>query len=310
MKKFRKNKQNLFVCEECERTFKAYQGLRTHIRHSHKNLSQKNYYDKHLKEVSDDKCKICNNETLFIGLYDGYKNCCSKECSNKYRFIKSKEQVYKLYNVENQFQRTEIKNKCKQAHLRILGVEYPRQSQEIIDKTKRICLEKYGDENYTNTEKRKETCLEKYGYDTVLRDSVKMRAAIMKKYGVENVMHYPEIFQKQQMSAFKAKTYKNTTIYYRGSYELDFLEKYYNKYSDIKNGPSIKYKYKLKNRIYHTDFYIPSKNLIVEIKSSYYYNKYKEMCITKETAVIKSGYKYLLILDKNYVNDQVRCLSL
>ena len=80
MKAFRKNVKNLYVCEECRRTFESYQGLRNHIRHSHKILSQKDYYDKWIKNVDDDMCKICNNTTPFISLQSGYASgCCSME---------------------------------------------------------------------------------------------------------------------------------------------------------------------------------------------------------------------------------------
>ena len=92
------------------------------------------------------------------------------------------------------------------------------------------------------------------------------------------------------------KKFNNLT--YQGSYELDFLEKFYDKF-DIENGPSIPYLFEGKNKVYHSDFYIPSKNLIVEIKSSYILtldieiNEKKEACLNK-------GYDYICIIDKDY----------
>ena len=72
----------------------------------------------------------------------------------------------------------------------------------------------------------------------------------------------------------------------------------------IENGPSISYLFKGKNKVYHSDFLIPSLNLIVEIKSSYILtldtevNKKKEECLNQ-------GYKYMLILDKDYSEIQL-----
>lgn len=93
--------------------------------------------------------------------------------------------------------------------------------------------------------------------------------------------------------------YKDT-IYYQGSYELDFLEKYYDKFPDIQRGPSIKYEYKGKKKVYHSDFYIPSKNLIIECKNNYLYKRDLEIILHKKETTINSGFNWVLVLDKNY----------
>lgn len=41
-------------------------------------------------------------------------------------------------------------------------------------------------------------------------------------------------------------------------------------------------------------------NLIIEIKSNYYYEKYKELNIIKKLETIKQGYMYIIIIDKEY----------
>lgn len=46
--------------------------------------------------------------------------------------------------------------------------------------------------------------------------------------------------------------------------------------------------------------YIPSLNLIVEVKSSYFYYAHYEINIAKRKATILSGYKFVLILNKKY----------
>jgi hypothetical protein len=299
MKEFRKTKDNLFICEECSRIFKTYQGLRSHIRHSHKDLTQKNYYDKWLKNSDDGKCKVCGNETEFETLIHGYKFCCSHKCVNIYRSERIIEGVKKKYGVENNFQREECKEKSKRTMKEKYNVEYASQSNIIQQRMKQSRFEKYNDENYNNSDKRKKTCLERYGVISILAHKETMKKAIEKKYGVENVMHNKNIFTKQQISGFKAKKFRDTDLYYRGSYELDFLEKFYDKI-DIENGPSINYLFEGENHIYHSDFYIPSKNLIIEIKSLYYYEKYKDKCIAKERASLDLGYNYKFIIDKDY----------
>jgi very-short-patch-repair endonuclease len=65
---------------------------------------------------------------------------------------------------------------------------------------------------------------------------------------------------------------------------------------DIRRAPSINYKFNDKIKVYHPDFYIPSLNLIVEIKSSYFYKKYEEKIKSKEKGVISNGFNYIIIL--------------
>lgn len=76
-------------------------------------------------------------------------------------------------------------------------------------------------------------------------------------------------------------------------------KKYYDKIK-IEKAPVIKYKFNEKNKFYFPDFYIPSLNLIVEIKNSYLYNKDKDQIIAKEKATIASDFQYIIIIDKNY----------
>ena len=63
---------------------------------------------------------------------------------------------------------------------------------------------------------------------------------------------------------------KYNHLTYQGTFELDFINKYYNKIN-IQNGMTIKYD---ENKVYYPDFFIPELNLIVEIKSDYFYKKY------------------------------------
>jgi hypothetical protein len=116
---------------------------------------------------------------------------------------------------------------------------------------------------------------------------------------VENPAQNREIYEKSLKTRRQIHKFKDTNITYQGSYELDFLEKFYDKI-DIENGPSVPYLFEGKNKVYHSDFYIPSKNLIVEIKNSYLFEKDKNKIHAKESSVISNGYNYILILNKDY----------
>jgi hypothetical protein len=273
MKKFLKTDQGFFICEECGKTHIRIDDLSRHVKYIHVNRNTKLYYDKWIKEETDGICKICGKNTDFKNFSIGYKKCCSKKCENKYKYLTTKKAILEKYGNEN------YNNPKKQ---------------------KQTKKERYGNENYNNHEKFIKTCLEKYGYDTILRDKNKMEKAIFKKYGVENVSQNKEIFKKIQKISLNL--FKDTNIWYQGSYELDFLNKYYDEYPDIQRGPSIKYVYEGKNKVYHPDFYIPSLNLVIECKNSYLMKKDKEIIEIKLKATINNGFNYILIIDKNYSN--------
>ena len=271
MKKFRKTKDGLFICEECGKILsKNKHSLSHHLRIYHKNINKKLYYDKWLKEEKEGLCKICSKETKFMSYNYGYRKWCCKKCYN-----------LDTYGVEYFYQSTKfkkIRNKtCKEKY----GVEEPLQSSII-------------------QEKKKQTCLKNNGVEYLL-SSIKFKEdSMINKYGVRNSMHKTEFFDKMQKTSKLKQKYKNTDIWYQGSYELDFLEKYFDKYPDIERGPTITYKLNRDEKIYYSDFFIPSLNLIIEIKSKYWYNINKKVVEIKKKACIKNNYKYILILDKKY----------
>jgi hypothetical protein len=66
------------------------------------------------------------------------------------------------------------------------------------------------------------------------------------------------------------------------------------------NAKSIKYLFENKEHWYHPDFFIPSLNLVVEIKNSYLFKRDFLQIQAKEKATIASGFKYIIIVDKDY----------
>jgi hypothetical protein len=212
---------------------------------------------------------------------------------------KSSETCFKHFGVKNPLQSKEIRNKGKQTKKEKYGDE----NYTNLEKTKQTKQKRYGDENYNNKEKTKQTNLKNHGVECSFQckeTKEKGKQTCLKNYGVEHPNQNKEIFEKAQKNAFKIKYFRNTNIYYRGSYEFDFLEKYYNKYPDIQNAQSIKYKFNENQHYYFPDFYIPSLNLIIECKNSYLVKRDKLQIKAKKKATIINDFKYIMIINKNY----------
>ncbi len=150
------------------------------------------------------------------------------------------------------------------------------------ESTRKYYQEKFGVDYYTQTSEFKEKSKKKW----------------LDLYGVDNPSKNEEIFKKQQRSSFHVHKHNKTNLFYQGSYELDFLEKFHNNIN-IKEGIKVPY-FSEKARIYFSDFYISQFNLIVEIKSSYHYKKDIKRINIKKKACIEAGFSFILIIDKNY----------
>ena len=156
-----------------------------------------------------------------------------------------------------------------------------------VNKIKKTCLDKYGVDSYMKTEEfrkaskkytakhKKEmisnsilTNIKKYGCENVFQNEEikdKIKQTNLERYGVEHPAQNENIHTKQQKTAFKIHQYKDTELFYRGSYEKDFLDKYYDKIK-IEKAISERYNYKNVKRVYFPDFYLPDFNLVIEIK--------------------------------------------
>jgi hypothetical protein len=144
------------------------------------------------------------------------------------------------------------------------------------------------------------------------REQFKQR--MMKKYGKTHITDEPEQQKKMLRSRRITNAYKwrdGSVTEITGTYEehfLHFLETVYGFSStQITEPPAIYYKDNGEVRFYLPDFYIPSLNLIVEIKgANEHYQKrdeYKEKL--KEDATRAEGFDFIQVNDKMYTNFNV-----
>ena len=166
-------------------------------------------------------------------------------------------------------------------------------------KSKKTRLNKYGNENYCNKDKIKETKLHKYGNENYCNKD-KIKKTFIEKYGVCNIMQNEYIFNKQQISSCLLRYHDKMNLYYRGTYEQDFLDFCFENNINIKSGKRVFYLKNDEGHYYFSDFYYEPLNLIIEIKSKYTYERDLILNKLKKKYCVKQGYKHIFIIDKDY----------
>jgi hypothetical protein len=257
---------------------------------------------KYSKSIVLVSCDICeNNSTLNYNIYNksieknGFYRCvvCGRESAKKTCLFK--------YGVDNPTKLKKISEK--------ISINYKNKSdfeKELMkENQKNTSFDKYGTW-FVNTssykKKVKETSIEKYGVDDYRKSDVfknKVRDTIYERYGVLNLSHMTHDFKKSWFGNKINGLHQPSNLKYQGTYELDFIEKYYNMVVIEKTSP-IQYQLNENTHYYHPDFYLPKYNLIVEVKSTYTYEYDLDKNIAKKEYSIKSGFNFIFIIDKDY----------
>ena len=175
----------------------------------------------------------------------------------------------------------------------------------------------YGVENYFNSDdfknKSKITIQKLYGnISNVFQNEEiknKSKTTNLKKYGVEYPSQNIEIHIKQQKSGFKLKKHK-LGLNYRGKNEKIFLDYCFDNDIEIESGPRIKYLLENKGHYYFSDFYFKKLNLIIEIKSDYYYEKKINKNLAKRKYSIKNGFDFIFIINNDFDDFQKLLLQI
>ncbi len=213
-----------------------------------------------------------------------------KTCLERYGVINSAQAEHVKYKIKNTF------DEKYNGH--------PMFNEDIKNKVKETCIDKYGGHPMKNDDiknKVKDTCYNKYGgFPTQCKEiQEKIIISNLNKYGC-HPSQTSEVMEKVVKSSKSYKKYKmpNGEIRNVQGYEpfaLNILTKEYND-NQIKTNrsdvPSIDYKYNDKTKRYFPDIYIPDRNLIIEVKSDWIYNKQLELNKIKEEYTKKLGYNY------------------
>lgn len=227
--------------------------------------------------------------------------------SNNIKEKKKKSYIVK-YGVEHPMQTDEVKTTLKNSIKSKYGVDHQMMLEETKNKIKETCLKNYGVENPSQSETIKEkkrlTTLKNFGVEYPFQSEElreKSKQTWLNNYGVHNPILNPEIFEKAQNTTYKKKDYawKSGDVSNVQGYEnivLNELENSGYSFEDIKTHqkdiPTIWYFFNGKKKRYYPDIFIPSENLIIEVKSTYTYEVDLEKNLAKEQAVLKAGFNF------------------
>lgn len=280
--------KNNVVCCICGYVcHKNYLGSHTIKAHD---KSFKEYYDLYLLKPNEGICTICSSITSFrYGA--GYNKTCSKKCS----FIAKNKELLKKSGVINQFQLQGIKNKIKLTLIEKYGVDNPSKHKVFQLQKQKTCMKNHGVLYPGQSEKIKQS----------------INQTNIKKYGSSNPMHNKQIANKAILNGggkSPAKIYItkfNDRILVQGQYEKMFVNFCEENEIPVKNGPVIEYEFDSKKHHYFIDFQVSIKGKIklVEIKSTYWYYKCKELVDAKNFAAkeyaAKNNFEFIFLINDN-----------
>jgi hypothetical protein len=275
------------------------------------------------------KCKECGKL-----LIDVRKTFCSSICSNvnvdEIKRMKStwhnksvneidkiqtkrKNTNLEKYGVDIASKLPEVIEKNKQSHIKNWG-DYAMRNKDIIEKRNNTCIERYGGVGMASEElysKIKNTNIEKYGveYYSSTTDWYNMCVkTALEKYGKEWISKVDSINAKQQSGGYSYHYFEfpsGKVVRVQG-YEPRVLAKLVIDYSedDIIVGVQniideigfFRYEYESETYRYYPDIYIKSENRVIEVKSTYTFNKEKEKNLLKRESVLNKNINFNFII--------------
>jgi len=202
--------------------------------------------------------------------------------------------------------------RVSEARKRTKGTYTDEQKLKISEKTK-LSWKEHPESKLKMVKSYKETMIKKYGVDNFSKTPEfleKFKNTSLNRYGVEYPNQDPEIYERSCKGRKYYKDYilpsgKKIRIQGYEGYALDILLNSYHeddiltKKSDM---PIVWYEFENKRRRYYPDIYIPSQNLIIEVKSTYTYNLETAQIHSKINSLKDMGFNTnIWIIDKKII---------
>lgn len=239
----------------------------------------------------------CGNKNQFNNPYMGYNHHCSTRCStlDPQVKLKNKKTMMARYNVEHNWKSKnpklnglETRNKkyingnynnrikAKETCLNNIDSKGLNVYQRAVIKNKKTKLQRYGNENYSNTQQmlliRKK--IDKDGMNSYQRGAIKTKHTCLRKYKVSNISktQYFKDFLKEHRQEIQNKIYltmKKNNSFGKSNSEETIYQELLKKFSK----EDIIRQYKSKEYPFRCDFYIKSKDLYIEYNGHFTHGK-------------------------------------
>lgn len=266
---------------------------------------------------------------------------CSKTCANHHPDILEKMEVSKQKTYDKKYgglhpmQTQQTVNNFKKSIFKNQGDDY--YTNGLVEKTKKIKLEKYGNENYNNIEQIKKTCLEKYGVDNVF----KSQQVIDKRCKTVKDNHYDFMtkFCKKEKIEFLCDKEKYDGYHFSKIYQFKCLKCNYLFENTVYNLQHLfcekcqpNRKDTLENQLFdfltsilnneiinrrdrtllngkELDFYIPNKKIAIELNGLYWHSELsgkiqKQYHLYKTKSCIFHAVHLIHIFETEWINKQ------
>lgn len=244
----------------------------------------------------------------------GVEYCLQNKEISARQVEKAKKTFQEKYDVDSYFKTDEYKEKFKSFSQLKYGVDHPMKNKEIqqnaYNLAQKSMMEKYGISNPrklpSSTNKIKNTMLKNYGvehYSQHTEFKERYKKTCFEKFGVEHPMQNSHILEKTVRHAYKRKSFiwqtgETSLVQGNEPIVLKELEESGYKFSDVltsvKDMPEIWYVHDGNQHRYYPDIFIPSENLIIEVKSEYTLNKELNKNEAKFEAVRNAGFEFRL----------------
>lgn len=275
------------------------------------------------------KCKECDKVLL-----DVKKTFCTSVCSNIN--VDEIEKMKHTWNTKSADDINNIQLKRRKTNLQKYGVDIASKLPEVIEKNKQSHIKNWGDYAMRTNEiltKRNDTCIERYGGVGMGSEELfyKMKNTNIEKYGVEYYSSTSDWYNKcvkvalerhgkewvSKVDSINAKQQSGGYSYYDfefpsgkvarvQGYEPKVLTKLVIDYNEddiivgvqniINEIGFFHYDYEGKTHRYYPDIYIKSENKVIEVKSTYTFNKEKEKNLLKRESVLNKNINFKFII--------------
>lgn len=266
-------------------------------------------------------CPICNNVLYYrVKPNPSYINTCgSTVCKNKQNYISTSKSIKNKYGVDNISQTEEWHQKVKDTNFKRRGVEWNTQSKELIQARKNSWIVNKNEQ----LEKRYTTNTEKYCVKHVMQNK-NIKEKLLKTISESSFYKFDRINKSKETNFLKYggwfcstaecqdKKYQTKDFIFPSGkvvkvqgYEPkcinDLLNQGHSEKDIIVGNLDIeKYIGKIlyigldkKEHRYYPDIYVPSLNLVIEVKSLYTLSQDFEIN-NKKSAILESGLNYAL----------------